>query len=245
MQIALVTGGSKGIGLATVERFLALGYQVVTCSRNISTWLEQVESNPLLKKVDYQEVDIADSEQVERLFSHIASRYGQLDIAINNASPKLESNGQFESVELEALRHTMIQDFWSHAQCLKHELALMNDASAVINVSSINGLRPTPNAAMYSATKHALEGLTRSVALEAITKGVRVNAVAPGVTWTPRWDERAVDNPTIHDDVAQVVPIQRFAKPGEIVDAIEFLASDKASYIVGHTLVVDGGVSLS
>jgi NAD(P)-dependent dehydrogenase (short-subunit alcohol dehydrogenase family) len=98
---------------------------------------------------------------------------------------------------------------------------------------------------MYSAAKHALEGLTRSLALENIAQGIRINAVAPGVTWTPRWDERQLEVPSIRDDVSAVVPMERFARPDEIVDAVEFLISAKSSYIVGHTLVVDGGLSLA
>jgi len=120
----------------------------------------------------------------------------------------------------------------------------MSAGASVVNISSVNGLRPTPNAAMYSSAKHGLEGLTRSVALEAIEKGVRVNGVAPGVTWTPRWQERQRETPRIKEEVADVVPIKRFAEVEEIVDAIEFLSSGKANYIVGHTLVVDGGISL-
>lgn len=98
---------------------------------------------------------------------------------------------------------------------------------------------------MYGAAKHGLEGLTRSVALEAITANIRINSVAPGPTWTARWDERKTSgNPAIREDVEKLLPMRKFATPAEIVDAIEWLCSDKASYVVGHTLVVDGGLSL-
>jgi len=245
LKTVFITGGSKGIGLEAVRRYVSLGFQVITCSRHATVWREQVSKDPALGSVDYYEVDISDEEQVTCLFTSISDKYGKLDVAINNASPKLESDGKFETVKTSALKHTLSQDFWSHALCLKHELALMERGGAIINISSINGLRPTPNAAMYSACKHALEGLTRSIALEAIEKGVRVNAVAPGVTWTPRWERRAMDKPTIREDLAKVIPLKRFAETSEIVDAVEFLASEKASYIVGHTIVVDGGVSLA
>jgi len=131
------------------------------------------------------------------------------------------------------------------ALCLRAELKLMGPGSSIVNLSSVNGLRPTPNASMYSASKHALEGLTRSVALESIGSGIRINAVAPGVTWTPRWEERQLENENIRSEVSQAVPMKRFGCTNEIVDAIEFLLSDKATYIVGHTLVVDGGLSLA
>jgi len=98
---------------------------------------------------------------------------------------------------------------------------------------------------MYSAAKHGLEGLTRSIALEAIQNGIRVNAVAPGVTWTSRWEERASSNPNVRGEIETQIPIKRFAIESEIVNAIEWLCDAKSSYVVGHTLVVDGGLSLS
>ena len=97
---------------------------------------------------------------------------------------------------------------------------------------------------MYSAAKHGIEGLTKSIALEAIKSDIRVNSIAPGVTWTPRWQQREQQQPNIKSEVETKVPIGRFALAEEIADAIEWLSSDKASYIVGHTLVIDGGISL-
>ncbi|EKO3904285.1 SDR family oxidoreductase [Vibrio fluvialis] len=245
MKAALVTGGSKGIGLEMVLRLLALGYQVITCSRNPTIWQQAVAHYPQLESVDYHSLDIADEQAVIRFFGAIDARYGKLDVAVNNASPALASRGAYETVADYLLKETLNQDFWAQALCLKYELGLMSSGASIVNISSVNGLRPTPNAAMYSAAKHALEGLTRSLALENIAQGIRINAVAPGVTWTPRWDERQLEVPSIRDDVSAVVPMERFARPDEIVDAVEFLISAKASYIVGHTLVVDGGLSLA
>ena len=246
MKVVLVTGGSKGIGLETVKSFVAKGYKVIACSRSIETWHGVIISNPNLSKVDFQIVDLSDKNQIDSLFSHIKSVYKRLDIAINNASPKLQSEGEFSKVSVEDLYNTLVNDLWSHTLCLKYELQLMSKGASIVNISSISGIRPTPNAAMYSASKHGLEGLTHSVALEAIKYGVRVNSVAPGVTWTPRWEERQVSqNPNIRSEVESAVPMGRFAKTTEIVNAIEWLSSGKASYVVGHTLVVDGGLSLT
>ncbi|NUW67206.1 SDR family NAD(P)-dependent oxidoreductase [Vibrio coralliilyticus] len=246
MKTVLITGGSKGIGLEAVKMYASKGEQVITCARTMETWDDVIATNPELFSVDFQVVDISDRDQVEALFDYLTSEYGKLDIAINNASPKLESNGQFSEVDSDELYKTLVNDLWSHTLCLKHELLLMSEGASIVNISSINGIRPTPNASMYSATKHGLEGLTRSVALEAIKDGIRVNSVAPGVTWTPRWEERQASvNPNIRSEVESVVPIGRFAEPAEIVNAIEWLCSDQASYVVGHTLVVDGGLSQS
>ena len=109
----------------------------------------------------------------------------------------------------------------------------------------MNGFRPTPDYAIYSAAKHGLEGLTRSLALEAIGSGIRVNAVAPGITFTTRWAERGVNEADLRNRAESRVPIGRYAETAEIVNAIEWLCSEQAGYVVGHTLVVDGGLSLT
>ncbi|MFH0263931.1 SDR family NAD(P)-dependent oxidoreductase [Vibrio barjaei] len=245
MKVALVTGGSKGIGLHVVLRLVNQGYKVVTCSRSKEAWSSALAEYPELSSVDYHSVDISDEHQLNQLFSYISNQYGKLEVAVNNASPALVSRGQLSEVDTPLLKETLQVDFFSQALCLRAELQLMKTGASIVNVSSINGLRPTPNASMYSASKHALEGLTRSVALENIGAGIRINAVAPGVTWTPRWEERQIESPNVRSEVSAVVPIKRFGNVDEIVNAIEFLLSDKASYVVGHTLVVDGGLSLT
>lgn len=245
MKVALVTGGSKGIGLHVVLRLVNQGYKVVTCSRSKEAWSSALAEYPELSSVDYHSVDISDEQQLNQLFNYISNMYGKLDVAVNNASPALVSRGQLSEVDTPLLKETLQVDFFSQALCLRAELQLMKTGASIVNVSSINGLRPTPNASMYSASKHALEGLTRSVALENIGAGIRINAVAPGVTWTPRWEERQIEAPNVRSEVSEVVPIKRFGNVDEIVNAIEFLLSDKASYVVGHTLVVDGGLSLT
>lgn len=246
MKIVLVTGGSSGIGLHTVLAFHQAGCKVITCSRNEAKWNQALSRYPQLSSVDYLPVDLKDVHQVDRFFGYLRENYGHLDIAVNNASPPLESRGDYATLPIDALYGTMISDYWVPALCLRYELPLMQDGASIVNVSSVNGIRPTPNAVMFSGTKHGVEGLTRSVAVEAIRKGVRVNSVAPGVTWTPRWEEKQREmGDTLKETVARQVPSGRFAAPEEIADAILWLTSSKANYIVGHTLVMDGGLSLT
>lgn len=245
LKLALITGGSKGIGLHTVLRLVRQGHKVVTCSRSKENWLRALDEFPELRAVDYKQIDIADEQQLQSLFTYISEHYGKLDLAVNNASPAIVSSGYFPKVDVSLLKETLHVDFLCQALCLRAELKLMNSGASIVNISSVNGVRPTPKASMYSASKHALEGLTRSVALESIPSGIRINAVAPGVIWTPRWQARQLEKPNIRSEIAEVVPIKRFGKIEEIVDAIDFLLSDNASYIVGHTLVVDGGLSLT
>ncbi|RXJ71153.1 dehydrogenase [Veronia nyctiphanis] len=246
MKNALVTGGTSGIGLETIIQLSGLGYRVLTCSRTEENWNKVLAEHPDLSAVDYLCVDLKDVKRVDSMFAYIRENYGHLDIAVNNASPKLASKGNYEDVGIDALYGTLIGDFWTHALCLKYELGLMSEDSAIVNVSSVNGFRPTPTAAMYAAAKHGLEGLTRSVAIEAIKKKIRVNAIAPGVTWTPRWEEGTEkSNKMLREAVAMKVPAGRFAEASEIASAISWLCSEQAKYVIGHTLVIDGGLSLA
>ena len=245
MEIAFVSGGSSGIGLATVRSFLLQGMKVVTCGRSEDRWLALVKDDEALSAVDFIPADCTDESHVESLFEYIKSNYGHLNYAVNNASPDSGSNGVFQVQPFDALRKTVEADLISHMHCLKKELEIMGAGGCIVNVSSVNGIRPTPGAAAYSAAKHGLEGLTRSVALEAIKSGVRVNSVAPGVTWTPRWERRQAETSITREDVSNLVPIGRFADAAEIASAIQWLCSKESSYVVGHTLVVEGGVSLA
>lgn len=244
MEVAFISGGSDGIGLETVKCFQKSNFKVITCGRNPEKWELSVNADKNLKEVDFYETDLSDQESICKLFDQIKTKYRSLNVAINNASPDIRSDGIFMDQQDTNLIHTISSDLISHMLCMKYELQLMKPGSCIVNVSSVNGIRPTPNASAYSAAKHGLEGLTKSVALEAIKIGIRVNSVAPGVTWTPRWKRREINSPDIKEEVCKVVPIGRFAEAHEIAKAIAWLCSPDANYIVGHTLVVDGGLSL-
>lgn len=222
-----------------------MGWQVITCARDQDTWHDVVSKSPELEDVDFFRTDLANQEELEILFRTIRDKYTSIDAAVNNASPKIVSSGEFKDVPLEDLRSTLNIDLFSYVMCLKFELNLVSSGGSIVNITSVNGFRPTPNYAMYSAAKHGLEGLTRTLALEAIGSGIRVNAVAPGATRTERWTEREENKPGLSREVEASIPIGRFAEPAEIVNAIVWLCSDEAGYVVGHTLVVDGGLSLN
>ncbi|MBB5019304.1 NAD(P)-dependent dehydrogenase (short-subunit alcohol dehydrogenase family) [Chitinivorax tropicus] len=244
MRTILVTGGSKGIGLAIVRRFLDAGDKVITCARDDVYWHQLIADHPALASVDFRRIDLAQQESLPSLFAYIADTYGHLDVAVNNASPPIASQGPFETLSSDNILSTLLSDLWAPAVCMRHELNLMHGAGAIVNISSVNGLRPTPRAAVYSAAKHGIEGLTRSVALEAIEKGVRVNSVAPGVIWTPRWETRVAGGLVTKGEVEQAIPVRRFGTSQDIANAVFWLSSDEAKYVIGHTLVVDGGLSL-
>ncbi|GAB2199032.1 hypothetical protein MAH4_32010 [Sessilibacter sp. MAH4] len=142
MKITLVTGGGKGIGLATVKRFVAHGYIVVACGRHFSAWTDALNQYPNLKEVDFKECDISSKNSVMELFEYIAKRYGCIDIAINNASPKIASDGEFMNCDQDALIETINADFLGPVLCIQQELKLMGTGGCIVNLNKWNSSYP-------------------------------------------------------------------------------------------------------
>ena len=173
-EVAFVSGGTKGIGLSVVKALVKAGYTVVTCGRDPAAWQACLDAEPVLATaVDFQQCDLSEEASLHALFAYIKKEYEALVIAVNNASTASSATGPFDQVGIPALYATLIGDLWVPALCMQHELQLMQSHGTIINISSINGIRPIPGAAMYGAAKHGLEGLTRPVALEAIERGIR------------------------------------------------------------------------
>lgn len=247
-KITLVTGGTQGIGLEIVKQFVTLEAKVITCARSKEKWDLAKSNNPqkILKSVDFYQVDLLNEKELNSFFSKIKETYKKLDIAVNNASSATESFGDFYKCDTPKLYSALHNDLWMPVLCLHNEIPLMKQGGIIVNISSINGLKATPKAALYSAAKHGLEGLTKSLAIEYIESGIRINSVAPGVTLTPRWKKRFTEHADpdgFKKEIENQIPLKRFAQPDEIADAVIWLCSDKSSYVVGHTLVVDGGLS--
>lgn len=248
-KVALVTGGSQGIGLATVYQLVASGAKVITCGRSSGKWADVLARFPALDGVDFWAVDLTQPSSLKNWFADIRQRYGRLDIAVNNFATGNRGVGSFANLAEDELTTALHAALRAPIACLQEEIALMltnKSGAMIVNVSSVNGLRATPGAAIYSAAKHGIEGISKSLALEYISQGIRINSVAPGVTLTPSWESRlaAAESPAkMKAEVEALVPLQRFATPEEIANAIVWLCSDASSYVVGHTLVVDGGLS--
>ena len=247
-KTAFVSGGSKGIGLAIVLKMLENNYKIITCGRNLDDWNRAKIINQGLNEVDFIKTDLCDKQQLDELFVTIKKKYGQLDAAVNNAAVQILAKGQFTDISEDILRQNLDSDLWMPTMCIKKELELMlPEGGSIVNVTSISGVIPTPDAAMYSAAKYGLEGLTKTLALELIDKNIRLNTVAPGPIMTPRWEKRVKkqDREEIYDGVAARSPMKRFGTPEEVAGGVLWLLSDEASYVVGHTLIIDGGMSLS
>jgi NAD(P)-dependent dehydrogenase (short-subunit alcohol dehydrogenase family) len=247
-KTALVTGGSQGIGLATVLRLLREGARVATCGRSTDKWQAALAQHAELAAVDFTPLDTADAEALATWFSHLKQIFGgRLDVAVNNAAGSAQSAKLVDMADAD-VRRMFDSTLLAPLRCMKEEIALMlpPHGGAIVNVSSINGLRATPGASTYSAAKHGLEGLTKSLALEYAERGIRINAVAPGPILTPRWQARidaADPSVKLKDQVEAAVPLKRFGSAEEVANAIVWLCSDEASYVLGHTLVVDGGLA--
>ena len=246
-KVALIVGGTSGIGLAAAEQFVAAGAKVVISGRDSTKGIDAQSS--LGSSVIYVGCDIAQPQSVEALLQTVIARFGRVDCAINAAAiaPKSILLHETGDADAAALLNT---DVFGQFLCMKHEIAAMlkSGAGTIVNVSSVNGLSGAPSAALYSAGRHAVLGLTRSAAREYIARNIRINVVCPGATDTPRRQQRVAHlapgaQTELAARTAEAIPIGRLATASEIASAIVWLSSPSSSYVVGHCLVVDGGLS--
>jgi NAD(P)-dependent dehydrogenase (short-subunit alcohol dehydrogenase family) len=242
-RVAVVTGGTRGIGRATAERLAAAGAVVVPTSRtqsDVETAVESIE--------DYGAetvgitTDVTDSDSVRTLFETTADELGSVDVIVNNAGINpVSAMGDPETVDPSAFEATVDVNLEGAFTCLREAgtYLLDTDGGTVVNVASVSGLVGTPRQHSYVASKHGLVGLTKSAALD-WAPDVRVNAVAPGYVSTDL--TAGIENDEdLHRSILADIPCNRFADPSEIADAVCFLASDMASYITGECLTIDGG----
>lgn len=248
-RTALVTGAGSGIGRASAQRFAAEGSNVVVADIDEDAGRETVE---LIEDAGgdatFVEVDVSDYDSVEQMVDATVDTYGSLDFAHNNAGISIgfDRVTDVEEEQWDRLQDINLKGVWN---CLKAELPVMEEednTSAIVNTASEAGFVGMPGLASYTAGKHGVVGLTKSVALEYATQGVRVNAIAPGHTNTnirSNVDDENNDPTGFEFDPSSImnVPMDRIAKPEEMAGAVAFLCSSDASYITGHTLPVDGG----
>jgi NAD(P)-dependent dehydrogenase (short-subunit alcohol dehydrogenase family) len=243
-KVALVTGATSGIGRATAIAFGRKGAKVVLAGRREREGLDVVA---LIKKAGgeaaFVRTDVASETEVAALVAESMSTYGRLDVAFNNAGVE-DQPAPIHEQTVENYHRVMNANVLGVFLSLKHEIAAMlkNGGGAIVNNSSVGGLVGFPGAAIYVASKHAVIGLTKSAALEYATQGVRVNAVSPGGIETPMFDRFSGGaGAELHREIAAMHPIGRTGQPEEIAEAVLWLCSDKASFVTGQTLAVDGG----
>lgn len=244
-KVALVTGAARGIGLATAQAFAHAGAAIVLADRDGEA---ASEAEGGLRGAGHSVLavtcDVADRAQVTEMVSQAVATYGRLDAAFNNAgvnsaaAPLLDTNDE----EFERIISINLRGIWN---CMKAELRQMTarGSGAIVNCSSIGGIRGSRGRSAYSASKHAVIGLTRSAALDYAASGIRINAVCPGMINTPMAVEVTHNyDPEIIKAMVAREPIGRFGEPGEIAAAVVWLCSPAASFMVGHAMAVDGGV---
>lgn len=240
--VVLITGALAGIGRATAMAFAQQGARVVVSGRNDETGLRLVtELRAANTEAEFVRADVRREEDVRGLVDRAVERFGRLDVAVNNAG----TDGQ-QALLTEHSPETYAATFDTNVLgtilSLKYELRVMipQGSGSIVNLSSTMGSRGAAGASMYVASKHAVEGLTKSAALEAAPHGVRVNAIAPGPIDTELLSHFAgnLDRKTA---MASSLPLKRLGQPEEIAQAIVFLASNNASFITGEIVHVNGG----
>lgn len=242
-RVAVVTGGTRGIGRAITEAMAGAGADVVPTSRTAADVEDAVTTvRAQGAEAIAVETDVTDSESVASLFDAVDDAFGRLDVLVNNAGINpLAGMGQPEDVDPEAFDRTLEVNLRGAFNCTQSAARLLHaaDGGSVVNVASVTGLVGTPRQHPYTASKHALVGLSKSLALDWAPE-VRVNALAPGYVATDL-TEPLQANEELYQSVIDRTPMERFAEPAEVAEAALFLASDRASFVTGSTLVVDGG----
>ncbi|MFX0064790.1 MAG: glucose 1-dehydrogenase [Candidatus Hermodarchaeota archaeon] len=242
-KVALVTGGSSGIGQATALAFANQGATVVIASRNQDKGKKVVSE---IKENDgdalWIKTDVSQSSEVKSMIQAIIDQYDRLDFAFNNAGTGGEGN-LIENLNEKDWDLTINGYLKSVFLCMKYEIKVMlkSGGGAIVNNSSVDGLRGFPWDPAYSAAKHGVLGLTKSVAMQYATKNIRINAICPGWIRTPPVERIIENNPESESNMILHQPIGRLGKPEEVAEAVIWLCSNKSSFILGTNLAVDGG----
>jgi NAD(P)-dependent dehydrogenase (short-subunit alcohol dehydrogenase family) len=240
-KVVIVTGGASGIGYATALLFAKKG-----CSVVVADWNQEGGSKIVKQIVDlggkaiFVETDVSQVEQVRGMVQQTIKHYGKLDYGFNNAGVEggLFPMGNYSEETWDKTINIDLKGIWL---CMKYEISEMikNKGGAIVNTASVFGLVAAPCHYAYIAAKHGVVGISKAAALEFAEEGIRVNAICPGMIDTPMMD-RFLDEES-QRQVLEDFPIKRKGSPQEIAECVVWLCSDKASYVTGHAMVIDGG----
>lgn len=245
-QVVLITGALTGIGRATALAFANDGARIVVSGRHDEAGLALAdELRGLGAEAEFIRADVRREDEVRNLVDQAVTRFGRLDIAVNNAGTEGKP-GPVTDVTEEGYAAMFETNVLGTLLGMKHELRVMQaqGSGSIVNVSSTMGERGAANMALYAGSKHAVEGITKSAAIEAAAHGVRVNAVAPGPTETGMLD-RLTGSPEKKAAFYAAIPLKRGGTAQEVADAIQFVASAQAAFITGQIIRVNGGKTAS
>ena len=240
-KVALVTGGTSGIGKATAIEFARAGAKVVVSGRREKEGAEVVRHiEKLGGEAAFVRADVAKDADVKAMVKFAVDTFAKIDIAFNNAG--VEWIGPLDQATEAEYRRIFDTNVWGVLNSMRHEIPAMlrNGGGVIVNTSSVVGHVGFPQVSIYNGSKHAVEGLTKSVALEFAKQNIRINAVAPGPIATEMWDR--VSGGGVRDEITAIVPAGRTGSSEEVAAAVLYLASDAAKFTTGTSLVVDGGV---
>lgn len=250
-KVALVTGGTSGIGLASAVAFAREGAKVTLCARR------ETRAGPVLERIAseggeaiFVQADVTRMDEVEELVGCAVEAYGRLDIAFNNVglAGREAPVHRYTEEDWDRVMDANLKSIW---MCMKHELIQMLDqgGGVILNNSSIGGVVAAPLLVGYFTSKHAILGLTKTAALEYASAGIRVNTICPGFTDTPglaadleaRKQNFGID---ARGQAEEMTPLKRLGRPEEVAEMAVWLCSDRASYVTGQAFLVDGGVTV-
>ena len=243
-KVALVTGGGSGIGRATALAFARDGAQVVIGNRNVQRGEETVSMiRDAGGTASFKRTDVLVAAEVKALVDHAVTTYGQLDVAFNNAGIEGEVKPTLvdqTEANFDAVMGVNVKGVWLS---MKYEIPRILDqgGGAIVNCSSVAGVIGFPGLGIYVASKHAVIGLTKTAALEFSARGIRINAVNPAVIDTEMVDRLTDGMNMKKDDLTTFHPIGRLGRVEEVAEAVLWLCSGKASFVTGHSLIIDGG----
>ncbi len=240
--VVLITGALTGIGRATALAFAKDGAQIVASGRREAEGKAlEAELRGLGAQAAFVRADVRREDEVRSLVDQTVARFGRIDVAVNAAGTEGEPGPVIDQTA-ESYAATFDTNVLGTLLSMKHELRVMQaqGRGSIVNMSSTYGHEGAAGASVYVASKHAVEGMTKSAALEAASSGVRINAVAPGPTETGMLD-RFTRNTERKAALLKSVPLGRVGEPNEIARAVVFLGSDNASFVTGQILTADGG----
>jgi len=240
-RIAVITGASRGIGLAITQKLARYGAQCILVSRKIDN-LEAAAAGIREKgfKAEAMACHTGQPDQIKAMYEKILEKYGALDILVNNAATNPHF-GEMLTADEGIWDKTLDVNLKGPFFMIKYAVPLMKDKGAIVNVSSVNAIKPVSFQGVYSATKAALINMTQALARELAPKGIRVNALLPGLTDT-KFASAIISSDEICKYAVDQIPMGRYAKPEEMAGAVLYLVSDASSFTTGASLVCDGGM---